>query len=82
LCCLSKESVQVRGLCKLFVTNSFFFIVNGCSPTLEVHPLSFVHGCWFNIFEANLHSWKPFVRPQPEDVPCCDDRDPHLTLPD
>jgi hypothetical protein len=44
---------------------------------LEDHPLSFVHGCLFNIFAAALHRWRPFLHPQPEDAPCCGDRDPH-----
>jgi hypothetical protein len=27
--------------------------------------------CLFNIFAASLHSWRPFLHPQPEDAPCC-----------
>jgi hypothetical protein len=43
---------------------------------LEDHPLSFVCGYLCNIFAANLHSWKPFLHPKPEDAPCCGDSDP------
>jgi hypothetical protein len=43
---------------------------------LEDHPLLSVRGCLFNIFPATLHSWRPFLHPQPEDAPCCGDRDP------
>jgi hypothetical protein len=46
------------------------------TPKLEVRPLSFVRGCLFNIFAATLHSWRPFLCPEPEDAPCCGDRDP------
>jgi hypothetical protein len=28
------------------------------------------------MFAAALHSWRPFLHPQPEDAPCCGDRDP------
>jgi hypothetical protein len=38
-------------------------------PKLEDHPLSSVRDCLFNISAAALH-------PQPEDAPCCGDRDP------
>jgi hypothetical protein len=61
--------------------NKFIFYSEGLlapCPTrkLEDHPLSFVRGCLFNIFAASLHSWRPFLHPQPEDAPCCGDRDP------
>jgi hypothetical protein len=46
------------------------------TPKMEDHPLLSVRGCLFNIFAANLHSWRPFLHPQPEDAPCCGDRDP------
>jgi hypothetical protein len=40
---LSKESVQVRGFFRIFVT-----------PKLEDNPLSAVRDCLFNIFAASL----------------------------
>jgi len=40
------------------------------TPKLKDHLLSALRDCLFNIFAATLH-------PQPEDVPCRDDRDPH-----
>jgi hypothetical protein len=43
---------------------------------LEDHPLSSVRGCLFNIFAATHHSSRPFLHLQPEDTPCCDDRNP------
>jgi hypothetical protein len=46
------------------------------TPKLEDHHLLFVRGCLFNIFAATLHSWRPFLHPQPEDAPYCSDRDP------
>jgi hypothetical protein len=52
------------------------FLAPRPTSKLEDHPLSFVRGCLFNIFAANLHSWRPFLHPQPEDTPCCGDRDP------
>jgi hypothetical protein len=45
------------------------------TPKLEVHPLLSVCGCLFNIFAATLHRWRPFLHPQPEDMPCCVDMD-------
>jgi hypothetical protein len=76
---LSKESVQVRGSLEVFVTS--FFCGEGLLtprqiPKLEDHPLSFVRGYLCNIFATNLHSWRPFLHPQPEDSPCCGGRDP------
>jgi hypothetical protein len=66
-------------LCKLFVT--VFCTVRGLltpRPTanLEDNPFLSVRDCLFNIFTANLHSWRPFLHSQPEDAPCCGDRDP------
>jgi len=43
---------------------------------MEVHPLSAVRDCMFNIFAATLRIWRPFLRPQPEDAPCRCDRNP------
>jgi hypothetical protein len=72
---LSKESVQVRGYLEVFIT-SFFFYGEGLltarpTPKLEDHSLLSVRDCLFNIFAANLHCWRPFLHPQPEDAPCC-----------
>jgi hypothetical protein len=47
------------------------------NPKLEYHPLSAVRDCLFNVIAATLHNWRPFLHPQPEDVPCRGDRDPH-----
>jgi hypothetical protein len=58
--------------------NRFIFYYEGLSaprPT-PIHPLSFVRGCLFNIFTATLYSWRLFLHLQPEDTPCCGDRDP------
>jgi hypothetical protein len=38
--------------------------------TLEDHLLSAVRDCLFSIFAATLHTWRPFLHPQPEDAPC------------
>jgi hypothetical protein len=60
----SKESVQVRGLCKLFVTGFFYgerLLTQRPTPKLEGHPLLPVRDCLYNIFAANLHSWRPFL---------------------
>jgi hypothetical protein len=46
------------------------------TPKLEGHPLSAVRDCLFNVFAATFHIWRPFLHPQPEDVPCRGDRDP------
>jgi hypothetical protein len=39
------------------------------TPKLEDHPMSAVWDCPFYIFTATLHTWRPFLRPQPEDAP-------------
>ena len=46
---------------------------------LDSLPLSAVCNCLLNIFAATLHTWRPFLHPQPEDVPCRGDRDPLIT---
>jgi hypothetical protein len=60
--------------------NKFIFysvdLLANPSPKIEGHPLSFVHGCLFSIFATTLHWWRPFLHLQPEDAPCCGDRDP------
>jgi len=32
--------------------------------------VSAVRDCLLNIFAVTLHTWKPFLHPQPEDEPC------------
>jgi hypothetical protein len=61
--------------------NRFIFYGEGLlapcpTPKLEDHPLSSVHGCLFNVFATNVHSWRPSFYPRPKDKPCCGDRDP------
>jgi hypothetical protein len=46
------------------------------TPKLEDHPSSAVRDCLFNVFAATLHTWRPLLHPQPEDVPYRGDRDP------
>jgi hypothetical protein len=61
---LSKESGEVRGLCKLFVTSFFYgegLLVPRPTPKLEDLPVLSVRNCLFSIFEANLHSRRPFL---------------------
>jgi hypothetical protein len=63
------------------IFNIFIFYGEGLlaphpTPKLEDHPLLSVHGCLFNIFTATLHSWRPFLYPQPKDASRCGDRDP------
>jgi hypothetical protein len=50
-------------------------------PKLQVHPLSVIRNCLFNIFTATVHIWRSNLYRQPEDAPCCDERDPlyHVT---
>jgi hypothetical protein len=53
-----KESVPVRGSRNIFVTGLFFkcegLLAPRPTPKLEDHSMSFVRGCLFNIFPANL----------------------------
>jgi hypothetical protein len=72
------RNCDVDWLCKLFVTGFFYGegLLTPCpTPKLEGHPLLSVCDCLFNIFAANLHSWRPFLHPQPEDALCCEDRE-------
>jgi len=46
------------------------------SLKLEDHPFSPVRDWLFNVFAATLHIRRPFLHPQPENAPCCGDRDP------
>ena len=47
---------------------------------LEDHPLSAVRDWFFNIFAATFYiGGRSSIRPQPEEVPCRGDRDPHIT---
>ena len=43
---------------------------------LEDHQLSSVRDWLFNIFAATLRIRRPFLHPQPENAPCCGDKDP------
>jgi hypothetical protein len=56
-------------------------MVRGCQPhahlsKLEDYPLSAACSCLFNLFIATLHCWRLSLQLQPEDAPCCGDRDP------
>jgi hypothetical protein len=76
---LSKESVQVRGSLEVFVTG-LFLRLRVVSPTHNPQaggpPLVFCPWLLFQYIRSTLHSWRPFLYPQPEDAPCCGDRDP------
>jgi hypothetical protein len=45
------------------------------NPKLVDYSLLAVQDSLFDIFAAALHNWRPFLHPQPEDAPCCGDRD-------
>jgi hypothetical protein len=71
---LSKESIQVRGSVIIFVTSLFLRLrVVIPTPKLENYPLSFARSCLFSVFSSNHHSFRPFLHPQPKDVPCFGD---------
>jgi hypothetical protein len=58
---LSKESVQVRVLFWMFVTNLIlrWGVVSAMpNPKLGDYPLSAVRDCLFSIFAAALHNWR------------------------
>jgi hypothetical protein len=67
----AKESIQVRGALKHFVTIKKFY-GEGLSvprPTtkLEGNPLLAVRDCLFNIFAATLRTRRTSLHPQPEE---------------
>jgi hypothetical protein len=39
------------------------------TPKLKDHPLSAAYDYLFGVFAAPLHTWRPFLHPQPEDAP-------------
>jgi len=45
-------------------------------PKLKKHPFSAVCDCLFNIPISTLHIWMPVFLLQPDDMPCCGDRNP------
>jgi hypothetical protein len=75
----AKWSLQVWGLVKCFVRFLWQGVLSTSpNPRLADHPLLTVHICLINIFTAAIHIWRPFLHLQPEDTPCCDDRDPFI----
>jgi hypothetical protein len=40
------------------------------TPKIEDHPLSAVHNCFFNIFTATFHTWRPSPPSSPKDATC------------
>jgi hypothetical protein len=76
---LSKESVQVRGPLRHFVTRLFFYgelLAPRPTSKLEDYPLLTVRDCLFNIFAATPISGGHLFLPQPEATPCCGDKGP------
>jgi hypothetical protein len=71
-------------LCDMFRNMVIFYgeepLAPRPTPKLEDHPLSAVHDCLFNVFAATLHIRRPFLHPQPEDVPRRGDRDPLIMV--
>jgi hypothetical protein len=59
----TKESVQVRGALKYFVTSQIFYGEGSLgprpTPKLEDKPFSAVRNCLYNIFAAALRIWRP-----------------------
>jgi hypothetical protein len=78
--CLGRTegSVRFRGFFRYFVTWLIFYgeelLAPRPTPKLEDHFLSAVRDCLFSIFAATLRIWRPFLQPQPEDAPCCGDK--------
>ena len=79
LCPALKISLSLRP-CEMFRNMISFYgedlLAPNPTPKLEDYPLSAVRDCLFNIFAATLHIWMLFLHPQPEDAPCCSDKDP------
>jgi hypothetical protein len=59
---LSKESVQVRGFLRSFVTSLVLYgeelLASHPTPKLEDHPLPAVRGYLFNVSAATQHIWR------------------------
>jgi hypothetical protein len=75
----AKESVQVRGALKHFVTKKIYgesLSAPRPAPKLEDHTLSAVRNCSFNIFAATFRTRRTSLHPQPENAPCRDDKGP------
>lgn len=46
------------------------------NPKLEVQTMSVFYGCFFSIFTATLHIWRPFLHTQPDTRQALVTRDP------
>jgi hypothetical protein len=78
---LSKESVQVRGFLRSFVTSLFFgeeLLAPRPTPKLEDHPLSTARDCLFNIFAATLQNWMASLPSTTWGAPCPFDKGANL----
>jgi hypothetical protein len=79
---LSKESVQVRGSLLCFVTSLLFrweVVSPTPNPQARVPPLVLCPRLLIQYSQlTSIAGCRPF-HPQPEDVPCCDDKGTHLT---
>ena len=77
-------SVRVWDFCGSFMTSWTFYgeeLLALCpTPKLEDNRLSALRNSLFSIFSSALHIWIPFLHPQPEDAPCCVDRDQLITV--
>jgi hypothetical protein len=71
-------SFQIFSYAPCPVRNNTNFYGEGLAPRpapkLDVHLLSAVLDCLFNIFAATLRIWRTSLHPQPEDAPCRDDK--------
>jgi hypothetical protein len=76
----TSKAVQFRGFCVWFIgqlsSNSEELLAAHLTPKLDDHPLLAVRYCLVYVSAATVHTWRPFLCPQPEDVPCRGDRDP------
>jgi hypothetical protein len=80
----TEGSVRFQGLCVWFVTRFILYgqklLAPSSTPKLEDHPFLPFCDYLFNIFAAILHICRPFLHPQPEDMPCRGHRDPLITV--
>ena len=79
----TKVSVQVRGSCNRFVKDMFLrrgVVSTSPNPQAGGPPLVGCPRLLIQYIRSYPSYWRPFLHPQPEDAPCCGDRDPFITV--
>jgi hypothetical protein len=67
-------------ICNMIKFSLWGVVRTSPNPQAGGPPLVAVRDCVFYMSSAILHIWRPFLHPQPEDLPCRGDRDPLIIV--